>query len=137
MGLPIDSRVVHGPALPHGMSRLRLPLMERPIINTVVEATPVIQTHRITANPLEMPLATLAPTGYSTLIRAQEIIAPSPGPSASAAAATQPTTGPTGAIDTTIEHDTNDEQDLVDRVLRQLMRRLAIESERRGRQRWP
>jgi hypothetical protein len=125
---------------PREMSRLRLSLLERSTINHVVGATPMIQTRQIDAGPLDMPLATLAPTNHSTLIQARGKAASGSfaiGPSASAPASTHPSAETTGATDSSIEQNNNDEQDLVDRVLRQLMRRLTIEGERRGRQRWP
>ena len=89
------------------------------------------------AMPLVMTAT--APTDHSALIQTQQEAASSPGAVVPAIGAQRvpspqmesPSTPQTGA-----EREL-DEEDLIEKVLRKLTRLLAIESERRGWQRWP
>lgn len=90
----------------------------------------LIQARRDKPYQLDMPLVASAAGGRPATIQAQPedaVSPPGPGPAASA---------PAAAPETNLKQET-DLEELVDRVLRQLMRRLAIEGERRGWGPWP
>lgn len=123
---------------PPGMAGLAKPLAgtaEPDVTSAGAGGTSLIQARRDNAYRPAMPLVASAAGGRPATIQAQPEDAASrrgPGPAASAPTAA----GPVMAPQTDLEQET-DREDLVDRVLRQLMRRLAIEGERRGWGPWP
>jgi hypothetical protein len=114
-------------ALP--VARTQMPLVQTARPNTGGSAL------RSGGEAIVMPMVTSTPSSKGPLLQAQpETALSSGGGRAVAGPSAQPTSGP--GVPEEIQQQMEVDE-LVDRVLRKLIQQLAVESERRGWQRWP
>lgn len=97
-------------------------------------SVPVLQPRPSGIPPLDMPLASPVMMGHSPVLQASPAESPESTPGSAGGAASNVATSNT---ETTHAGAGTDVELLVNKVWQQLMRRLAIESERKGGRQWP
>jgi len=141
LGLGTVTRVIRSGATSFA-ARREMPLAgvadHRGVGHTGAESAVLVQARPVNGYRFDMPLVMSASAGRPASIQTQQELAPDPGTLA-------PVTGVQAATGAQMQQATvpeagtasqTDMDDLVDRVLRTLMRRLAVEGERREWQRW-